>query len=127
MTEEEATYSYESSHSIHYDVNELGLLGGGISSGIGFTIAWEDPRFLVEDARIGAVEVEVIDAVIDRLQMYQHDSDYKMNPAFQTAIFHLQEAIDTLENKEAIAETAKLEVLEKAWEKDEVAEGREDR
>ncbi len=126
MTEEGATYSYESSHSIYFDENEQGLLGCGVSSGIGFTIAWEDPRFLVEEARVAAKEVEVIDAVIDRLQMYQHDADYKSNPAIQTAIFHLQEAIDTLENKEAIAETAKLEVLEKSWQKDEVVEGRED-
>ncbi|WP_126146874.1 hypothetical protein [Synechococcus elongatus] len=125
MAENEADYFYDSSHSIHVDEDGKGILGAGVASGTGFTIAWEDPRMEPEDLRTGAIEAEVIDAVIDRLSFYEHDGDFKDNAAIKLAIFHLGEALDALENRQAIAEAATVEKLEKAWQSDAPVEGRD--
>lgn len=91
-------FSFESSHVLTGDgVDEVSY---GTSYGIGFTIAWEDPRVASLEQRTGALEVDVLDALIDRFSVYQNDKDLRDNPEISQALSYLRKALAVLTEDE---------------------------
>ena len=78
--------------------NEDGNHVGGISTGIGYTIAWQRGPLNVE-GRNGAFMLEVLGSCLNQIHYYNN-----LNPAFRCpenyeAANHLSEAIDALQTR----------------------------
>jgi len=76
--------------SSHYD-NDTG--GGGHSSGLGFTIAWNRNA----DVRDGAFMEDIACALIDRCEYLRRLPEHK-NDNFQKAQWHLEQAVKHINN-----------------------------
>jgi hypothetical protein len=83
---------------------------GGVSTGLGFTISWQQgPLGRGEKRKIpnGAFVEKIIFAAIDRIQFYQR-SKFKCDEN-AIAIQHLQDALFALENRTASREAREVE------------------
>lgn len=77
--------------------------GGGVSSGLGFNISWQNGPLQLPDGnrRIpnGAFVEAIVYAAIDRIQLYQR-SKFKCDEN-EAALFHLKNALEALETRTA--------------------------
>lgn len=65
---------------------------GAVSTGVGFTIAWQ--RGPLSEGRNGAFLIEVLESCLHQLEMYQAGKFQSQENA--EAIFHLQTTLDFL-------------------------------
>ena len=95
--------------------NEDGVVTGGVSTGRGFTISWQNgPLGRGEDRREpnGAFVEDVIDAARDRIQFYQ-DGEFSCQEN-KTALYHLEQAAYILDMRTKSREKRGVEGLHKA-------------
>lgn len=76
--------------------DEQGNHDGGVSTGIGFTIAWQRGS-LNEAGRNGAFLIEVVEACLNQVEHFQ-DGKFKCQENAE-AIFHLEQAIAFLKSR----------------------------
>lgn len=80
----------------HNWTNEDETHDGGVSTGIGFTIAWQRGP-LNENGRNGAFLLEVLDSCRGQLEYFQET--FLPCEENETALHHLNEAIKALESR----------------------------
>ena len=83
---------------------------GGVSSGLGFTISWQNGPLQRGDERLkpnGAFVETIIDAALERIRFYQ-DSKFACFEN-ESAIFHLESALKWLEERTKNREKRQVE------------------
>lgn len=88
----------------------MGIVTGGVSTGRGFTISWQNGALGRGNDRHepnGAFVEDVIAAALDRLNAYQ-DSKFRCDTN-DTAIRHLTSALEALDSRTKERETRQVE------------------
>lgn len=96
-----------------HNVDEKGNPAGGVSSGLGITITWQNGPLGRDGNRIepnGAFVEGVIAAAIDRLTFYQEGAEGKFKCRENAlAITKLEEALHWMDHRTMARETRKVE------------------
>lgn len=85
----------ETQWQAHHWTDNEGMPDGGVSYGVGFTIAWQRGS-LLKNGRNGAFLIEVLEACLDELK-----NKHKQFPCQENveAIFNLTDCIDVLKSR----------------------------